>query len=132
MACLETKIIFQAPIFHFHDYGRKGNIWMRQRLATVRKIETSFNFESESWQACLATEIFPLEHRMSTAGCLSTEFNHQLNKPIETPQCFHAPSASLERMEHVRSMETNRLLYTPKDLVDSNWFVFDQWFDTCC
>ena len=25
MAPLETKVIFQAPIFHFHDYGRKGN-----------------------------------------------------------------------------------------------------------
>ena len=24
MAPLETKLIFQAPIFHFHDYGRKG------------------------------------------------------------------------------------------------------------
>ncbi len=24
MAPLETKVIFQAPIFHFHDYGRKG------------------------------------------------------------------------------------------------------------
>ena len=23
---LETKVIFQAPIFHFHDYGRKGNV----------------------------------------------------------------------------------------------------------
>ncbi len=26
MAPLETKVIFQAPIFHFHDYGRKANI----------------------------------------------------------------------------------------------------------
>ncbi len=27
---METKVIFQAPIFHFHDYddyGRKGNSW---------------------------------------------------------------------------------------------------------
>ena len=23
---LETKVIFQAPIFHFHDYGRKGTV----------------------------------------------------------------------------------------------------------
>ena len=25
MAPLETKVIFQAPIFHFHDDGRKGS-----------------------------------------------------------------------------------------------------------
>ncbi len=24
---LETKVIFQAPIFHFHDYGRKGILY---------------------------------------------------------------------------------------------------------
>ena len=23
----ETKVIFQAPIFHFHDYGRKGILY---------------------------------------------------------------------------------------------------------
>ena len=26
MAHLETKHIFQDPIFHFHDYGRKGSL----------------------------------------------------------------------------------------------------------
>ena len=26
MAPLETKVIFQAPMFHFHDYGRKDKI----------------------------------------------------------------------------------------------------------
>ena len=26
MAPLETKLIFQGPIFHFHDYGRKSHM----------------------------------------------------------------------------------------------------------
>ena len=26
MAPLETKVIFQAPILHFHDYERKGTL----------------------------------------------------------------------------------------------------------
>ena len=26
MAPLETELIFQGPIFHFHDYGRKGTL----------------------------------------------------------------------------------------------------------
>ncbi len=26
----ETKVIFQAPIFHFHDYGRKGKMFQQQ------------------------------------------------------------------------------------------------------
>ena len=37
----ETKVIFQAPIFHFHDYGRKGTFWIKNHQQKQLQVSPS-------------------------------------------------------------------------------------------
>ena len=46
MAPLETKLIFQGPIFHFHDYGRKCNTSQQCMSDILFETLQSFQFHS--------------------------------------------------------------------------------------
>ena len=72
MAPLETKIIFQAPIFHFHDYGRKGNC-TRQKGTVVffnSKVE-ELDFFKKRWEIRANVLFFSEKWALTCGGCWS-------------------------------------------------------------
>ena len=51
---LETKLIFQGPISHFHDYGRKGNLLYLSKLKPMLSAQ-KFLTGLRNW-----SQIFPI------------------------------------------------------------------------
>ena len=78
MAPLETKLIFQGPIFHFHDYGRKG---LKQNWFYRLYVYIKYTYAIDIYRHNLSfTQIDPI-HTSKTHRAMAHAYSHWTASP---------------------------------------------------
>ena len=124
MTILETQLIFQGPVFHFHDYGRKG----KNQPSNLPAINLSHrSFTILSWPSMVTWRMSRKHHHWRDPPSIAISRRPSLHPPNEKKNIniHHHPPASCAKISPKPRENSN--IFCESNFKASIW----QWFHSC-